>query len=78
MVAAGQLDPEDADLYSNDRNGYVIRAMSLVPDEVRGSIDMSRHFYIENLSDLRQGTSLSRPQIELIASRVSALNECYY
>lgn len=78
MVAPEDVDPEDADLYSDDRTGYVIRALSLVPDEVRGSVDISKHFYIDDLTDLRAGTSLTRPQIELVASRVSALNECYY
>ena len=78
MVAPDALDPEDADLYTGDRNGNVIRALSLVPEEVRGSIDLSKHFYIETLGDLTAGRSLTRPQIELIAARVSALNECFY
>ena len=70
--------PEDADLYTKDRNGNVIRALSLVPDEVRGLIDQSQNFYIEDLADHTAGRSITRPQIELIAARVSALNECYY
>ena len=78
MVAREDLDPEDADLYTKDRDGYVIRAMSLVPDEVRSLIDQSQNFYVRNLSNLTEGRSLSRPQIELIAARVSALNECFY
>ena len=78
MVARQDLDPEDEDLYTKDRDGYVIRAMSLVPDEVRSLIDQSQNFYVRNLSDLAVGRSLSRPQIELIAARVSALNECFY
>ena len=78
MVAPDALDPEDADLYTKDRNGNVIRALSLVTDEVRGLIDQSQNFYIEDLADHTAGRSITRPQIELIAARVSALNECYY
>jgi hypothetical protein len=77
MVSPEDLDARDEELYTGDRNGYVIRAMSLIPDEVRGSIDISKHFYIEDLTDLRAGRSISRNQIELIAARVSALNDCY-
>ncbi|MBH99451.1 MAG: hypothetical protein CL467_02485 [Acidimicrobiaceae bacterium] len=78
MVERSDLDPEDAGLYTKDRDGYVIRALSLVPDEVRSLIDQSQNFYVRDLSNLAEGRSLSRPQIEMIASRVSALNECFY
>jgi hypothetical protein len=59
----------------------VIRAMSLVPDEVRTLADLSAAHYLPNhrvRDPAAQQGSLSRPQIELIAGRVSALNQCFY
>jgi hypothetical protein len=57
-----------------------MRAMSLVPDEVRGLVDLSAAHYLAPtaMMDLSAGLSLDRAQIELIAGRVSALNECFY
>ena len=62
------------------RQGNVIRAMSLVPDEVRGLLDLSAAHYMlpEQMLDLRTGRTLDRSQIELLAGRVSALRECFY
>ena len=60
----------------------VIRAMSLVPDAVRQlSAQMSAQ-YVNNpdLSDLTYtgDLTLTRPQIELVAARTSAINDCFY
>lgn len=78
MVAPEDLDAADSDIYTADRDGYVIRALSLVPEEVRSLIDQSQNFYVADLTDQDAGRSLSRVQIELVAARVSALNECFY
>ncbi|MBW2232815.1 MAG: hypothetical protein JRH17_20685 [Deltaproteobacteria bacterium] len=56
--------------------------MSLVPDAVRRMQDLSSAQYIP-LDQLANpsadpGRALSRAQIELIAGRVSAVNECFY
>jgi hypothetical protein len=71
----------DADLWETPRTANVIRALSLVPDEVRTSKLLARVHYlgVEQLADpaLRRG-ALDRPQIELVAARVSARNECFY
>ena len=58
----------------------VISALSLVPENVRWLHDLSEGHYL-SFAEMRQPDPLraiSRPQIELIASRVSALNECFY
>jgi len=70
----------EADLYDGKPTGNVIRAMSLVPDEVRTLMDLSAAHYLapDAMLDLRAGRSLDRTQIELLAGRVSALNECFY
>jgi hypothetical protein len=60
----------------------VVRAMSLVPDAVRQLRELSAAQYLplQQVTDVRAepGRALSRAQIELVAGRVSALNECFY
>ena len=71
----------EADLWVSGQTGYVVQAMSLVPDEVRTLCDLSAAHYLP-MKDVRdpmaRGEFLERQQIELIAGRVSALNQCYY
>jgi hypothetical protein len=71
----------EADLWPAGRIGWVIRAMSLVPDEVRTLIDLSAVQYLE-MQDVPNPRAsrghLARPQMELVAGRVSALNGCFY
>ena len=71
----------EADLWQA-RSGYVIRALSLVPDEVRTLMDLLKSHYLNsdeiwNVTRSPQGT-LSRIQTEVVAARVSALNGCFY
>ncbi len=70
---------DEDDLWSGV-TGNVIRALSLVPDEVRGLKELSAAHYlgIEEMMDLNAGRALDRAQIELVAGRVSALNNCFY
>jgi hypothetical protein len=71
----------EADLWAQGRSGNVIRAMSLVPDEVRTLSDLSAAHYLPNhrvADPVARGEHLDRQQMELIAGRVSALNQCYY
>lgn len=59
----------------------VIAAMSLVPDAVRDLKRLSAAHYLPVLDVANptvRGVALSRAQIELIAGRVSAINECFY
>jgi hypothetical protein len=80
------LAPEDAtgpeaDLY--DAAALVpniARALSSVPDCVRLLQQATRSHYV-SLADLgnpRKGRAIDRMQIELVAARVSAINECFY
>ncbi len=70
---------ENADLWPL-RGPYVIRAMSLVPDAVRDLQLLSGAHYLpmEQVADMTKGRVLPRPSMELVAGRVSALNECFY
>ncbi|MBW2269618.1 MAG: hypothetical protein JRH16_13670 [Deltaproteobacteria bacterium] len=59
----------------------VIAAMSLVPDAVRDLKRLSSVHYVadaEVANPLARGERLTRAQMELVAARVSALNECFY
>ena len=81
MVPADNSSTPEADLWPAGRTGNVIRAMSLVPDEVRTLNDLSTVHYLPNARvrdpSASQG-SLSRPQMELVAGKVSILNDCFY
>ena len=76
------LDERDADIYGGaDRAANVRAAMSLHPDSVRWLIDLFDAHYLSwiEIQDVQEPFRvLTRPQRELVAARVSALNECFY
>jgi hypothetical protein len=81
VILAECATGQEADLYDGKPVGNVIRAMSLVPDEVRTLKDLSTAHYLPMGSVRDPGASagtLSRMQMELIAGRVSALRQCFY
>ena len=81
MIPADKAIGEEADLWSKDGTGNVIRAMSLVPDAVRDLNLLSDVQYIPGKKMMLfddGGHPLDRMQIELVAGRVSSLNECFY
>jgi hypothetical protein len=81
MIPAEGNDGAEADLWISGRTGNVVRALSAVPDEVRTLIELSNSHYLPMAAvpDPRARTAhLDRQQIELIAGRISALNQCYY
>ena len=81
VVPRSALPDGDAELYGpREWGANVISALSLIPEHVRWLHDLSEGHY---LSFREMGMpdplrSLSRSQIELIAARVSVLNECFY
>jgi len=80
MVKPSQLDREDKDLYGGRVTGNVIRALSLVPAEVRALMDLSNAQYLSPEAMMRFDSprAIDRAQIELVAGRISALAECFY
>ncbi len=80
------LAPEDAegaesDLYPVPTAPHIYRAMSLVPNEVRGFFDLTECQYLEGIMMRDFGTefrAINHAQIELVAGRVSSLNQCLY
>lgn len=79
---AASVGTQEADLYPGAHTGNVITAMSLAPDAVRLLNDTHTAHYVDFAKAGFAGSApdwhLSRPQIELIATRVSVLNRCYY
>jgi len=59
---------------------FVIRALSLVPSELKAWQDLSGAQYLEpeQMLDFGSPRTINRSQIELVAGRVSLLNECFY
>ncbi len=81
LVPRAGLNASDGMLYGPwEWGANVISALSLVPENVRWLHDLSEGHYL-SFAEMRMPDPLraiSRPQIELIAARVSALNECFY
>ena len=81
MIPVDGATGAEADLYGGQAVGNVLRAMSLVPDEVRTLVDLSAAHYLPmgQVRDPSASTgALTRMQMELIAGRVSALRQCFY
>ncbi len=81
MIPVERATGAEADLYGGQAVGNVIRALSLVPDEVRTLHDLSAAHYLPmgQVRDPSAATgALNRMQMELIAGRVSALRQCFY
>lgn len=80
------LAPEDvteaeARLYEGLPGVNIHRAMSLVPDEVIGFFDLDAVMYLppEQVRDFgTEYRDLTHAQIEFLAARVSAINQCVY
>ena len=78
MLAPEDASGPDADLYGGSSFvPHIVRALSLVPDHVRTLRSWSAAHYVA-LTDLTARRAIDRPQIELVAARVSALNQCFY
>ena len=82
MLMEDKASDEDADIYPGGRAANVMRALSLVPDCVRQWQKISHVQYLpaEKIiqPDAETERALDRAQIELVAARVSSINECFY
>ena len=72
----------EADLWPPMRTANVVRALSLVPNAVRcwRAIASAQYLSFAGMQNFvkDEARSLTRMQMELIAGRVSAVNECFY
>jgi hypothetical protein len=81
MVAPEDASGPEADLYGGAPFvPNIVRALSLVPDQVRALRRSSDAHYVpvQQIPDPTVRRDLDRMQMELVAARVSALNECFY
>lgn len=81
LVAPDATVEADGLLYSTPHAAYVQQAFSSVPQSKRDYWALAEKHYLpgsemQNLETLFR--AISRPQIELIAARVSALHSCFY
>jgi alkylhydroperoxidase family enzyme len=72
----------EAGLWPAGRSANVIRALTLVPQALRDWLMLAAAQYlsIEAMANFVKDAArcIDRKQMELIAARVSAVNECYY
>ena len=72
----------EADLWQNGRSANVLRALTLVPNAFREwrEVASAQYLSFQDMAHFDQppNRSLHRMQIELVAGRVSAINECFY
>ena len=81
LVPRENANTPEADLWPNGSLGNIIRAMSLVPEEVRTLRDLLPVHYVayEKVREPNAGTeALNRPQMELVAAKVSIMNQCFF
>ncbi len=81
MIAPEDASAAEADLYPPASVvPNIIRALSLVPAEVRmlQTLAAAHYLPIEHIGDPTAHRALDRTQTELVAARVSALNQCFY
>ena len=80
-VAPDDVTEAEADLYDGLSGVNIHRALSLVPAEVRGFFDLDSIHYLPDaaLRDFaNEYRALSHAQIEFLAAKVSAINQCVY
>lgn len=61
---------------------YIVRGLSLVPEELKAHVELEEIQYLPSRHflewDYQHHEGLSRPQAEIVAARISAINECFY
>jgi hypothetical protein len=69
-------------LYHGQPMPYIVRALSLVPAELSAHVELEIAHYtrLDKLFDYdyQHHEGLTRPQVEVVAGRVSAINDCFY
>ena len=80
-IAPDDAGAGESDLYAGTNGANIYRALSLVPDEARGFRDLDDNLYLsyaEMVDFATETRAIGHAQIELVAGRVSALNQCLY
>ncbi len=82
VIEPGKAGPSEDDLFNQGTVPNIHRSISLVPDIARDYYRMSESLYLpaDIVPRAREngGRALTRPQMEFLATRVSALNGCFF
>ncbi len=82
MIPRNKAVGAEADLWAEGRGANVLRALSAVPDAVRDwkSISAVQYLSVEGMANMigDPDRAMNRMQMELVAGRVSAINQCFY
>jgi hypothetical protein len=83
MLPRGGAVGMEGDLWDSEgKSANVVRALSLVPDAVRQwfAVGNAQYLSMPRMMSFSgaTGKALNRRQLELVAGRVSAFNECFY
>ena len=82
MLAHDGAQGNEADLWKGSRTANVMRALTLVPDALRDwmLLASAQYLSLEGMGNFvkQEGRAIDRMQMELIAGRVSSVNECFY
>lgn len=79
-IAWDEFGSDEADYFVGPESS-IRRALTLIPDEARGFFDLTAAQYLAGpqMRDFsREFRAITHLQIELLAARVSALNQCTY
>lgn len=70
------------ELYHGHFKPYIMRALSIVPSEYRAHVALEEAQYNPlpkvPVVEYCHHAGLTRPQVEIVAGRVSAINDCFY
>ena len=81
LIVHGEESGAEADLYTGSKGAYILMALSLVPEAKRAFFDLVETQYLPGrwmrIFDVEH-RAISHAQIEFLAARISALNQCVY
>lgn len=82
MVSLAGIDGPETDMFPGGRSANVLRALSLVPNAVREwmALGSAQYLSVQGMGNMigQDDRSINRMQMELVAGRVSSINECFY
>ncbi len=82
MIPVNGAVGNEGDLWPTGRSANVVRALTLVPNALRDwfSLASAQYLSLAGMGNLIRddNRSINRMQMELIAGRVSAINQCFY
>jgi hypothetical protein len=83
MLPPDGVTGNESDLWQlGGRSANVLRALSVVPDALRDwkNLAAAQYLSMPGMTNFvkQDGRAINRMQMELIAGRVSSINECFY